>query len=194
MTGDTDPEDAIRAFVAVEIPEQVRAELALVQEGLKRAGARVSWVKPANMHISLAFLGNIYPGTVELIGLGMDEICAAHDQFAFDIANVGMFGSTRSPRVIWAGVRNAGALAAVQSEIADAVRQAGVALEKRAFRAHLTLGRVRSSRAGQALARAIDSIGPKDFGTVPVTRILLVRSVLSSSGPEYSIVHAADLA
>ena len=51
----------IRSFIAIDFPQETREKLAAIQEQLKQSRAGVRWVKPAGIHLTLKFLGNILP-------------------------------------------------------------------------------------------------------------------------------------
>ena len=76
----------IRSFIAIELPEETRQKLAAIQEQLKESRAGVRWVKPASIHLTLKFLGNILPEQVE----GIAEAAAKLVQ-------------DEPPIVLWAG-------------------------------------------------------------------------------------------
>lgn len=183
-----------RAFVAIEIPADVRAKLAAVQDELKKTRAHVSWVPAANIHLSLAFLGDVSRDSLPLIGAALDEAAALTEAFSLFAADIGVFGSPRSPRVIWAGIGASPSLQSLQKTVADHIRALRIELEDRPFKAHLTLGRVRSSRGRADLAAALERLGPREFGAFQVRRVLLMESRLQPGGAEYTPRHAAPLA
>ena len=194
MEADAPAGGMIRAFVAVEISDDVRLELTRVQTRLQRVRARVGWVAPANIHLTLAFLGDIPPEGVAKITVELDSIGSETAPFPYRVAKLGYFGSPRSPRVIWAGVdEGAAAMTTLQQRVVEALRTLGIALETRPFTPHLTIGRVRSAQGAGELAELIEKENDRVCGVVPVTRVLLMRSALTSQGPVYSILHAAVL-
>jgi len=188
------PDTVVRAFVAVEINEQVRGALAGVQEDLRRTGARVGWVKPEQIHLTLVFLGNVFGMQVRELASAMDAIGSGFGAFEYGVEGIGFFGSPRSPRVIWAGVTGGGErLIVLQSLIAEAARRAGVQLEARAFSPHLTIGRVRSRRGADELTSAASSAKNTPLGTVSVRRVLLMQSHLEHQGVRYTVLHESAL-
>lgn len=183
-----------RLFVAVEIPEEIRWTLAREQDRLKRCGARVGWVAPENLHLTLVFLGDTFVGRLPELTAALDAAAAETVPFEFEIAGLGAFGSPRSPRVIWAGVTGPPPeLTALHARVTEALSACGVRLESRPFAAHLTLGRVRSSKGAGALTGALSSPNVPAVGRAAVRRMLLMRSVLGRAGPQYSVVHESRL-
>jgi len=176
----------MRLFVAVHIPEEVRAGLASLQERLRRVQADVSWVKPANIHITLKFLGETEPKQLERIGAVLAAAAASVAPFSVAVAGAGTFGG-RVPRVIWAGVREGVApLETLARAVEDGLARIGFAKEKRGFAAHLTLGRVRSSRNAESLLGVIRDEPSELFGTAVVDRFALMQSELNPSGSVYT--------
>lgn len=184
----------IRAFVALELGEDVRQKLVDAVAPLRRTGAHVSWVPPENLHLSLAFLGDIFPNTAELVGSALDEAAGVSANFSFDVSGIGAFGSKRSPRVIWAGVGENPPLMSFHEHVTGLLQALDLSIESRRFRPHVTLGRVRSARGRDALLSALGSAGAIDFGRVEVARVVLMQSTLTPQRAVYSVFHAAEFA
>jgi 2'-5' RNA ligase len=186
--------DVIRAFVAVPIGEAVREGLERAQKQLREANAHVSWVRPENIHLTLAFLGDIFES--QMPGLAKLLECVAQEFPAFEVhaEKVGFFGSERSPRVVWVGLEPPeGPLNMLQASLAEGIRSLGFALEDRPFHAHLTLGRVRSRRGVDGLTSLMRSAKNTSFGLIKVDRILLMQSRVAHQGVQYSILHESIL-
>ncbi len=187
----------VRLFVAAGLDDDLRAELARTQERLRRIGARVGWVKPANLHVTLVFLGNQPAGQLTELSAVLDEAVADMSPFESTVAGLGWFGSARSPRVIWAGLRGAEELwRALHRRIVDALATRGIeAGEERPYRAHVTLGRVRpGGRAALgALTEALGSANNTQYGRIFVDRIFLMESRLQPQGVTYVQRHEARM-
>ena len=188
------PDDVLRAFMALELNPDVRDRLARLQAEWKKAGARVSWVAPDNLHLTLVFLGDIFRSRLAELAQALDLAATGHPPFHFTAAGAGFFGSPRAPRVLWAGVHDPeGRITALQTDIAAAVRKLGFHLEARPFSAHLTLGRVRNSHGADALTSRVTSATSIAFGTVEVRRVRLMQSHLCHQGVNYTVIHEAYL-
>lgn len=183
----------VRAFIAIDTTDEVKQKLGRVQEELQRLDAGVKWVAPENMHFTLVFLGDIPSGKAAPVAQAMDRVGAVSCGFSYEVAGLGFFGSRSSPRVIWAGIRADPALPAIQTSLCAELRKLDITLEDRPFKPHLTLGRVRSVRNTDAFLRKIQSHVDTSFGEVRADPMLLIRSVLTPRGPEYSILHRACL-
>ena len=184
----------VRVFLAIELSDAVRDELTRAQRPLKALPVRVSWVRPENLHLTVLFLGEIVPSRVATVATILDDACAAHPPFSFEVTGLGTFGSPRRPRVIWAGVPDPpDALRGLQQALRTDLRVAGIDVEIRAFRPHLTLGRVRGPQGEPQLTSAVASANNTRFGEVSVQRVQVMQSQLDASGARYAILRESGL-
>jgi 2'-5' RNA ligase len=186
--------ETVRTFVAVDIGEAVRTALAAELGELRRRWPLVKWVDPKNLHLTLAFLGHIYPGQVEEAGAVLAGVAADSHSFDCEMGGLGCFGPARAPRVVWVGV-TAGAepLKALQARQADGLRQIGLTPESRPFSPHLTLGRVKAAGDAVGLGEWLRAHADRVYGVVPVRAIHLMRSELRPEGAVYATLKTAPL-
>ena len=190
-TGD---ETLIRAFIAAPISEQAREKMAGIRQACRGAGGTISWVDPANIHLALLFLGAVFRRQAAPLAGVLDDVASANFPMQLTVEGVGYFGSSRSPRVIWAGLKGElDALAAMQADIADGVKNAGVFADSKPFNPHVTIARVRNARNPEALLSALEKYGNSLFGRMTVDRIMLVKSDLAAEGAIYTILHESPL-
>ncbi|RPI07812.1 MAG: RNA 2',3'-cyclic phosphodiesterase [Zetaproteobacteria bacterium] len=183
----------MRLFVAVCLPAEIRERLASVQDRLRRARADVSWVKPANLHVTVKFLGETEPKLLPRIRPVLADAARKATAFAVTLAGVGTFGG-RIPRVVWVGIREgAERLAPLAVAVEEGLAGVGFPKEKRGFAGHFTLGRVRSPNNVEALLAALRDEPTAPLGTVPVDRFILMQSELHPSGSVYSEIEAYPL-
>ena len=179
----------IRAFIAVEIPGEVRGRIAEAQARLRRApvSVRISWVKIENLHLTLQFLGHIDEAVVPAIREALEAVARRHAPFEVAVQGAGAFPSVARPRVIWVGcAAGARELEALAGAVQAAMEPLGFPREQRAFAAHLTLGRLKVPRADAALTKALDSVKNADLGRMRVEAIHLVQSQLDPQGSIYT--------
>jgi len=139
--------ETLRAFLAVEIPEALRERCAAIGERLGREVTGVSWVKAANLHVTLKFLGNARPAQIARLAESLAHKAARIEPFDVELAGIGCFPSPRRARVIWIGVGDGTEpLRRLAEKAEGAGEKAGFARESRPFSGHLTLGRVRMPR------------------------------------------------
>jgi len=176
----------MRAFVAVPVGDAVRGILGRVQEALRRADADVRWVEPANLHLSMKFLGEVSEEQAGRLRGLLETEAGRWPRLALEVAGVGTFPEGGLPRVVWAGCRgDLGKLAGLAQAVERAAEQVGVPREGRPFVAHLTIGRVKSGRNAKRLLAAIENQREVPVGREEVARLVLYRSTLTPDGPVY---------
>jgi 2'-5' RNA ligase len=190
----------VRCFVAVDLPADVRRWLAEVQRELASrvpAGA-VRWVRPEGTHLTLKFLGEVAPGRLGEIQAALGAALAPLASLRAEVGGVGCFPSLHRPRVVWAGVHDAGdGLGHMQRAIDEHLEPAGFAREGRPFSPHLTLGRVQEGQPPAVLEAVGEAVTGLEHGepcTMPVERVTLFRSDLRPGGAVYSVLWEARLA
>jgi 2'-5' RNA ligase len=192
----------IRAFLAVELPSDLRMGLASIQQDLKcrleRAvdrQARISWVQPASMHLTLKFLGDMPEESIESLHADIERVASGHRASHIPLERLGAFPRPQQPRVLWAGPSesweqgdNALRLAALHRAVEECCQAAGFAPEGRPLSPHLTLARIKEGerQVGQALAQSGVMDHPRTIGTLPVETIVLMQSDLRPTGSVYT--------
>ncbi len=173
----------MRTFVAIALQDSARREAEALLDALRSApGAdAVRWVRPEALHVTLRFLGEIDEARVAPLAGALAASAAACPAFELSLGAVRGFPSPRRPRVVACEVAPAEPLAALAASVEEAVCAAGFAPDERAFRPHLTLGRVRSGRRA-----AVPECSAPEGARMRVDRIVLFRSVLGSSGSRYT--------
>ena len=149
----------IRAFIAIELSDDVRAAIGEVQERLKRAhlGVNISWVKTGNIHLTLQFLGYVPEEKIAGISVSLGQVCASNAAFDVPVSGVGAFPDANRPRVLWVGCRDADVrLKTLARAAQEAMQGFGFEPEHREFAAHLTLGRIKYPRPDAALTKLLD--------------------------------------
>ncbi len=184
----------IRAFIAVDISPELRAELERTISSLRSDLGGVKWLKPENIHLTLKFLGETDREKIEAIGELLEETARRHSPFTIEVGDLGAFPEMKRPRVIWLGVERRRELIALAGDIEERLEGFGFEKEKRAFRPHLTLGRVKVPPDSSKLADAFRRIGAVSFVSLDVKMILLLQSTLTPHGAVYQVLSRHRLA
>jgi 2'-5' RNA ligase len=173
----------MRVFIAIDLPDEVRAELAAVERELRPTTTSARWVAAESIHVTLKFIGETSEKRMESI----DEALAGitWKPFQVKVRGLGFFPGKRSPRVLWAGLQ-APTMEGLSEKIDSRMERFGFEKEKRAFRPHITLARARHTRLDAALVTAAASLEERNFGSFLVDRCFLYQSTLKSSGAVYS--------
>ncbi len=124
----------MRAFVAIDLPDPVRAALEAVQDALPFGRA----ADPEQLHLTLAFLGEQPDDLIEAAHLALQGI--RFPAFEMQLHGLGTFGE-RQPTTLWAGLRDPSGTKALHDRLLPALHGAGIVLERRRFRPHVTLAR-----------------------------------------------------
>jgi 2'-5' RNA ligase len=175
----------MRAFVAVDLAEASREQLARTIERLRRRSPSARWAFEGAFHLTLAFLGEIEADLVPAIAESLAAVASRHDPFALGVGGGGTFGRPGAARVLWAGITAGNsAIESVQRDVEAALAPHGYRPESRPFAPHLTLARAREPRgdaAFPACAAAIEA----DLGTSEVSALTLYESVVGGHGTRY---------
>jgi 2'-5' RNA ligase len=184
-----------RAFVAVELPESDRERIDAVARKLSRHRARVSWVRASNLHLTLAFLGDVDESKIGGVGDAVARAASDCEPFELAIAGAGGFPSLTRPRVLWVGMTGGlDALALLHERVWDALERLGFARDAKRFSPHVTIGRVRDAR-DPSIAPVARELEAADLAGEPFTvrEVTLMRSELDPRGARYSPLARATL-
>ncbi len=184
-----------RTFIAIQLPQAVKTELARVSQVLNRLvpPGTVRWVKPEQLHLTLRFLGETAVSKLPALIDELDRLAGQYPPCDMQLSVLGCFPNLRKPRVIWVGLTHSPEptphpLFLLQTNLETAVIQLGWQPEK-PFHAHLTLGRV-NEKARLDGSQWQVTVKPLP---VPITAIHLVESQLRPSSPIYTVLHTSRL-
>ena len=172
----------MRIFIAVDLPNELRKELSTLQRELQPLTDTARWVAPESIHITLKFIGEVPEKRIEDIDAALTGL--TWKPFTLTVRGVGFFPGNRSPRVFWAGME-APTMQDLSEQLDSRMEPRGFEKEKRAFRPHITLARARDSRLDSSLVTAAAQYAEREFGSFPVDRIFLFKSILKPSGAVY---------
>lgn len=192
----------IRAFLAVEVSQSLRTELATVQQELKRSleekmqgGTRISWAQPASIHLTLKFLGDMDEQVIDPLRAALEETIGSQVAVTVPLERLGAFPFPQAPRVLWVGPLEKwekGTDAKRVAEIHDAIEQVCEGLhflrETRPFSPHLTLARIKMGErhVGAALAKSGMLDFPVVVGSFAIESVVLMQSELKPTGSVYT--------
>ena len=186
----------IRTFIAVELSGPVRRRAEKIIDQLRVADAKVTWVKPQNMHLTLKFLGDVPDNDVPEVCRVVNEAVRGFEPFELVFEGCGAFPTTTNPRTVWLGVeQGAEELTAIHEAIDIALKKhLRFPREHRRFQAHLTLGRVRESGPNATeLGRMIEQLKVVDGDLSVVDEIVTFASFLEKAGPTHNAMGHAEL-
>lgn len=177
----------MRAFVAIELPDPVRAKLAEAVARLRGARVPASWVTPDRMHLTLRFLGEVTEIAAGDLAAKLRQAYRASNAPLLRVRGIGAFPRISRPAVVWAGVKDEGESLANAQRIAEECAQGiGLAPESKPFHAHVTLCRVKGGRGLGELIRRIEGEADLDAGAFTARAVSLFSSELTGRGPVYT--------
>jgi 2'-5' RNA ligase len=187
----------MRCFIAIDIDEQIRKALGRLQDELRgKADIKKSdakWVNPENIHLTLKFLGEIKDEQVVDVCNITGDVAGRHESFELNVESVGHFGG-KSARVLWVGMgQNIDKLLQLQQDLEQQLNLAGWPRETRKFSGHLTLCRIRNSRAGIKLAQLAKEYEDFKLGTMAADSVSIYQSQLTPEGPIYTVLGEYEL-
>jgi len=184
----------LRTFVALNIPEEVREEVEPVQKRLSASGTPLRAVSPANMHVTLKFIGDWEENRLMEVCEAVARGASSVEPFELRFRGIGAFPHLRKPRVV---------TLACESDPPDALQRLHAALERelealgipndgRVFRPHITLARVKGA-PGPDLRDAILQFGTFEAGSGRLDEVVVYLSEPAPGGPVYTRVGAAPV-
>lgn len=176
----------MRLFIAIELPDHCKRGLG----ELRAAIPGVRWVPAEQIHLTLAFLGEVDEETSGRLAAALARIQAP--PFTLSCTGTGCFPNRHRPRVLWVGVNPDPGLTGLAAMIHDAVLACGIAQEERPFSPHLTLARLKLPCAREVGA-FLDLHPGVDLPPFPVTEFILFQSRLTRQGAEHIPVRSFPL-
>jgi 2'-5' RNA ligase len=192
----------IRAFLAVELGEDLRKRVTQVQQDLKQRlsqeasrDVRISWVQPTSIHLTIKFLGDVDEQLVDPLRAAIEQATKEHRPFSIPLERLGSFPRPQQPRVLWVGAseqwehgEDAKRLAELHRAVEDCCATFDLAPEGKPLSPHLTLARIKEGErhVGQALAKSGAMDRPLSLGSLVLGSIVLMKSELRPTGSVYT--------
>ncbi|MHB8163458.1 MAG: RNA 2',3'-cyclic phosphodiesterase [Methanoregula sp.] len=170
----------VRVFVALELSLEIREQLAAAQEVLRGCRARLTFVEPALIHITVKFLGEVTEQKIPAIMDALRTIQIA--PFLVTTRKVTLNNPSR-PHTVWCTIDDGGGSERVFQRVEEALLPLGFARETRRFTPHATVARVKSP--DPSLFAAISQLDTREYGSCSITGLKLKKSTLTPQGPVY---------
>ncbi|MDD5730141.1 MAG: RNA 2',3'-cyclic phosphodiesterase [Candidatus Omnitrophica bacterium] len=187
----------MRAFIAIDLPKEIKGHLRAVQEKLKNSRADVKWVEPGNIHLTLKFLGEAEEEKIKAVIEVIENIAKDKKPFSVRLSELGAFPGLSSARVIWAGIDKGDTeVKEIAAQLEDDLSKIGFPKEDRPFSSHITIGRTRSSFNRQELVKILTGLQDtfkKDAPEFNADKVTLFKSTLTPKGPVYEALKEINL-
>lgn len=192
----------IRAFLAVEVEDDLRKQIAQVQQDLKQRlsreasrEVRISWVHPTSIHLTIKFLGDIDEQLVDPMRAAIGQVLREHRAIQIPLERLGAFPRPQQPRVLWVGAseqweqgEDGKRLEGFHRAIEDCCATFDFAPEGRPLSPHLTLARIKEGERhiGQALAKSGVMDRSLTLTSLAIESVVLMKSELRPTGSVYT--------
>jgi RNA 2',3'-cyclic 3'-phosphodiesterase len=185
----------MRAFIAIDIPEQIKENIIRFIDNCREiiprsSGTLVKYVEKENLHITLKFLGETDSSRIDAFSMRLQTIKSNPPEIL--IHKTGGFPNIFFPKVIWAGIEENEILKSLFMKIEEYSINLGFEKENRDFHPHLTLARVKGNPDKELLSFLKESIN-LDFGSFKADEIRLYESKLTGNGPVYTVIKSIVL-
>jgi 2'-5' RNA ligase len=182
----------VRLFIAINFPSDVRLAAHAALEPIRRAAPRVRWTDVERMHLTLKFLGECPESAVDPLVGAIRLVAPRYDPLDLELGGLGAFPNSRRPRIVWLGVQADSKLELMHHDLEVACASLGYDIEGRAFRPHVTIGRV-DGRGVEARALAAAARGVRFREVLVASALDLMVSEQTRDGPRYRLVAQASL-
>lgn len=175
--------------MAVPLPDRVRVLLGEIQDELEPLALPFRWADPWQAHITLKFYGDTPVRSIRNLSEKLAWAAGRFEPIKLQTGRIGAFPNTRRPRVVWLGLDgNVLDLERLAEDVDEVSSELGFEKERKRFRGHITVGRLRNrAEPPDDFDAIVAGIG---LPSVPMTvdRLQLIRSVLTPAGPDYAVI------
>jgi 2'-5' RNA ligase len=169
-----------RAFIALELSNDIKDQLAIAQQTLRGCKARLTFVDPELIHITVKFLGEVDDNKLREV---MDALArVSFVPYPITTGNVKVNNKNR-PHTVWCTMQDTGESERLFVLIEDALAPIGFTRETRRFTAHATIARVKS--LDPSLFTALGTLNAASYGNCRIRGMKLKKSTLLPQGPVY---------
>ncbi len=176
----------MRLFIACDLTQAQKHELEVIQHNLASYLSGTRWVKPQGLHLTISFLGDLEETLVGAIKIVVEEAVSTCDPFPLKLGGSGVFPTVAKAKVLWIGVKEGEeSLKTIKNEIDKGLERLGIKTEKRSYKPHLTLGRIRYPLPEKLISRFLEETGAYSSSRSMVAKLVLYESRLTAYGAFY---------
>ncbi len=175
-------------FLAIDIPNSIREKITEAQSFYKTLNLDAAWVKPANVHLTVKFLGKTPTDLIPAIKDRMAKVAKSSPPFLVSLGKIGVFPNISRPRVLWVGLEDReDHLGSLKIRVEKEMASLGYPPDKQKPVHHLTLGRIKSSNNMEGLKKALQSAQRIETDPFEVSSVQLIKSELTPKGSIYTV-------
>lgn len=179
-----------RVFIAIDVPDKLKAKVDSYIKFLisRSSDLRISWEKAEKLHLTLKFLGNTDEKLLSVLEQKIGEVAESIESFNLKVSGNGIFPNVRNPRVLWLGIEEeSGKLFELQNLVEKSCLELGFEADKREFKPHLTIARIRDSQKALELAKLHLRSSFEEESFV-VSEVTIYESLLLPNGSVYKVL------
>ncbi len=179
----------IRLFVALKVPDEIKKEIINHCKSIAENQA-LRWETEEKIHLTLKFIGEVSEEILQNIVNELDFV-KNYSSFNCTISKFGFFFRDNQAKILWCDLETDDSIISLVDEINIKLQKFGISIEKRKFKGHLTLLRIKNSVDEKFIQRFKESkFDPVKFNS---NEIMLIQSVLKPSGSEYKVLKIYEL-
>ncbi|MFQ3548419.1 MAG: RNA 2',3'-cyclic phosphodiesterase [Armatimonadota bacterium] len=186
--------DTIRTFIAIQLEDTQKTAIKTICSQLQNQAPDVRWIKPANMHITLKFLGPLKSEEVSKVCDITNDVAKSFRPFNISFKDIGCFPNPTRPRVVWIGVdKGKQELETLVKFLERKLEKEGFPKESNIFKAHITIGRIKDKRKSDNLTHICTEYEMPRLENLDVDKIYVMKSDLKPTGPVYTSLGVCSL-
>jgi len=183
----------MRIFIGIMPDRAVHEKIEKFLKPFKKMSSPIRWVNPANVHLTLKFIGDVSIEKFKQIETALLEAVPKDGPILLDLTGCGKFGKNDSLSIFWLGTADNPRLNALYLSIENALERVGVPKEPRPFKAHITVGRNKRDFNFKSLFTRMDELSHQPIAQLEAASVILFKSDLKPSGPVYSVLKEIPL-
>ena len=183
----------MRTFLSIPVPFEVGSKKNMLYSTIEDSKGNINWVKNANLHLTLKFLGNTPESSFQMVIDSVEKITKDIKPFNLKIEKTGCFPVETRPRVLWMGVKGrTDPLLELVKDIECNLHDLGFHKESQVFFPHVTLARIKYP---QKVTPNIELFLKSTYDAIdfPIDRVQYFGSELLKTGAVYNLLKTFPL-
>jgi 2'-5' RNA ligase len=174
-----------RTFIAIPVPPTPELLELFRRARGQLTGSGMKWVDPESLHLTLKFLGDTDERKIQEIRQQMEIAGSAFFKAKGKLTGLDYFSSQGNPSVLFSKITGLPGLEELVLRVDEAMETAGFMLEKRKFRPHLTLARIKYLQDKGKFLDLIRQYRDIEIQSIEAEQMVLYESILRPEGPLY---------
>jgi RNA 2',3'-cyclic 3'-phosphodiesterase len=184
----------MRIFIGIKLDDRVHEEIESFLKPFKKISSPMRWVKPANIHLTLKFIGEASEGRYTQIEGSLKDTEFDTGPVELQLSGCGKFGRGDSLDIFWIGVTPSASLTEIFNKIETSLTKAGIGKENRPFKPHLTVGRNKKHFNFKSFLRLMEENNQRVISQFTASGFQVFKSQLQPEGPIYTVLKEIPLA